>query len=122
MDHRIKFAYPTFHPGLNVTVRRGSKWHHRLRSEMERIESPTLTLTTLDDYAMVSSCEVLFLRTYELREIPQAVLDLEHDKSCHTLDGLMDELCSVYDGEAISSADLVTVIGFIVPDDKGVAS
>ncbi len=86
----ILFELPVFHAGLNVTCRRGLKWYHiapsvRLRaiSSRTRMFHRELTVVSSDHYAGVD-------------EIPEFVLQFEHDSDCRTREGLARELKRVY--------------------------
>ena len=98
---------PTFHKGLNVTVRCGTSKYFSLRS------GDTLHLTD-DDYQPICNADVVFVHLVELSEIPFVWLKYEHNEAARTYCGLRDELIRLYGDEFVEA---VTVIGFDVEKD-----
>lgn len=103
---RMAFVRPFFHPGLNFTIRLGEEWADLKVGEIIELDGPCWCL------GMVT--QVLKCR---LMDIPNFVLEKEHDPDCRTFDGLIAVLREVYpelqekEGEEIES-EVVTCIGF----------
>lgn len=98
MNHLL-FCNPVFRSGLNVSVRRGTKWAGRERAD-------------------ISGHGVVNLRTKILRfmDIEESDIEFEHDPACSTLDGLFDEMRTVY-GPDFDSREIITLVYFEI--EKG---
>lgn len=102
----VLFANPTFHPGRNVTCRRPSVKYQDLHLGSE------LKLCNLD-YIERERANVYLLAEFDnIYDIPEIILQKEHDPNCRDHQGLLDELRRVY-GE-YEFIDPVIVIGFEV--------
>lgn len=81
---KLKFSNPVFHKGLNLTVRRGTKW---ASEEFERV-------------IVKRFCD-----------IEPSEIKCEHDPKCRTKQGLLKELKRVY--ENFSEKEIVTLVYFV---------
>ena len=96
---------PPFRPGINFTVRRGDEWKQANIGEYVHVEH-------WDGYA-----EITKLYNCRLGEIPQEVLQNNHDPVCNTVEGEIKMYRKIYPDLAKAS-DLeiknlvVTCIGF----------
>jgi len=104
---RLQFKNPVFHDGVNVTVRHGDKWLHKV-AVGDRVQ---IAQTDGDDLGEAMVCGLLYLPA---RLIPQEVLDLEHDPKCKTHKGLFAVLKEVYPDFSEHSA--CTVVLFCDPE------
>jgi hypothetical protein len=103
---KLQFGKAIFHKGLNVTVRRGSKWRNLKMNERVQLVEMGAKLPPLQTAKIIG---VMYLPFYL---VPDSVLTREHDPSCRDREGLLDELQWVYDGFKVT--DAVTVILFKV--------
>lgn len=103
MKHEILFQNPVFHPGLNVTVRQGSKW-------MQVVVGETIILREAKDKRFLGAGVVVGKALLPVELVPESFLQYEHDPACQTLPGLLAELKKVYPD--FSENDHVTVLIF----------
>lgn len=106
--HRLEFQNPVFQPGLNVTVRNGTKWATRLEAGA--------TVALGDTEKTVGEARVVFVATFDIGGKHEALvllaslLAFEHDPACRTFGGLSEVLDRVYpDGWG----PVLTVVGFV---------
>lgn len=102
--HDIDFVNPTFHSGLNITVRHGDKWVRQAnigdRLAIAGHDGPiTATLTGM----MAAMAD----------EIPTGILGLEHDPDARDTTGLKRILDDIY-GPTADGRRAVTVLFFTV--------
>ena len=101
----IQFGNMTFKEGLNFTVRLGEKWKNQV---------------CIGDFVKLNNGNAIRIdkiHVCKLRDVPQNVLDLEHDEKCRTLEGLEKELWVIYSDEIRTTEILnqpVTCLGFYV--------
>lgn len=102
----LLFKNPTFHHGVNTTVRRAGKYS-------DGIVGYTLPVAHADDPDnFLLGAYINRVRDYEsLAALPQYVYDDEHDGECQTHEGLLKAMRSAYGGE-FSETEPVTVIWF----------
>lgn len=98
---QLKFASPIFNDGLNLTVRRGSKWHGH---QGEMVEVVGL------DGEVYGQTQVRSSQLRRFADILQRDLDYEHDPLCRTYQGLLDDMRIVYDG--FEEDEVVTLLWF----------
>ena len=99
---KLLFSNPTFHDGINVTVRSGYKWADALGeivevSDAEQTQEPEMA-------------HVLGVLTTKLNTIPESILAQEHDPKCKTLEGITEVMKDIY-GDIADDAP-VTVLFF----------
>ena len=114
--NNLHFTNPVFrYSEVNVTVRLGTKWAGfgvqpgtpiNLYKDPENLKI---------DEAVWSGCCVF--NAHQL-QTAGPILRLEHDPSCRTFEGLIEELASVYN-TIITPTTLLTVV-FFVPIEGGV--
>ena len=92
-EHGLLFQNATFRNGINVTVRRGDKWHGR---EGETIEIFDDAGTNFHE-RFRGQARILGSLYMFFDDIPAGLLQHEHDPSCHTKRGLKAELMRVYE-------------------------
>lgn len=102
----LEFSNPVFHDGVNVTVRRGTKW-----------------LGVHNAYVDLGGkfCTgpvVLHTRAVPFNELTDSDVQNEHDPSCRTVAGLATEMKRVY--PEFSESDTVTLATFILKFRKPV--
>ncbi|HLC21739.1 MAG TPA: hypothetical protein VJM10_06495 [Candidatus Methylomirabilis sp.] len=104
----VHFISGTFHPGLNITVRRGLAW-----SQKGLLPGETITLCVCPhghDHDVVAQARVAFVMVAQVADIPDELMAYEHEPLCRTKEGLLAAMSRVL-GE-VRSDDIVTVIGF----------
>lgn len=102
--HSIEFVNPTFHPGLNITVRHGDRWVHLARigdvlaieGRLGEIRAPLTGMLHCD-----------------LRDVPEGILGLEHDAAARDPAGLKRVLDEIY-GPTATGERQVTVLFFTI--------
>jgi hypothetical protein len=99
----MKFSNPVFHPGVNVTVREGSKWLRKV--------GPGREFMVGDRRAM---CH--FLHNCRFNSIPPSMLSYEHDPACRNIRGLYDVMTRLY--KKFNQNSVVTLVGFEVLNDQ----
>jgi hypothetical protein len=104
----LLFTNPEFrYDEPNVTVRMGRKWADKGLRPGTIVELRETDGLTYGD-AVWLGCMVLAVA--DLKH--ESILALEHDPDCVTFEGIVAELCSVYDLAEIDEAALVTVCIF----------
>lgn len=104
----MHFISGTFHPGLNITVRRGLEWFQK-----GLLPGDTFTLCVCprrDDHTPIGTAKVAFVMAATIETIPGELMAYEHEPSCRTKEGLLEAMRKVL-GE-VRSDEVVTVIGF----------
>ena len=99
----LLFSNPVFHKGLNVTCRNGFKWADSLNEVVEVRDTDNTT-----DYGLGYISGVL---TLPLNQIPEGILQYEHDPSCRTTEGIIAEMRNVY-GDKLDENAPTTVLFF----------
>ena len=99
----MKFENPPFYPGIQNTIRVGTKWFESI-SIGDMFKAQTL------DETDIAIFEVVGLMRCRLDEIPNKMLELNHDGSCHSRAGLLKTLKGFYSDVSLKSE--VTVIIF----------
>lgn len=98
----ILFKKPTFHYGLNITVRKGEKWAKLRRGDIVRLtDADTANTVAVGEVEAVATLPFYWLQDYNL--------EAEHDPNCRTVEGLLKEMERVYDGD-FTTDDQVTLI------------
>jgi hypothetical protein len=102
----LKFATNTIEKGkLFVTVRYGQDWSDLdVDQEVGLRENGSSTIVV---------AKVEFIAKARLKDIPQAILDLEHDPVCRTLEGLTTVLEEFYP-RRVRMDQVFTIIGYKV--------
>jgi hypothetical protein len=98
----------TFHPGLNITVRRGLEWFQK-----GLVPGETITLCVCPpghDHTVIGQARVAFVMSAKIETIPDELMIYEHEPSCRTKEGLLAAMSRVF-GE-VRADEIVTVIGF----------
>ena len=103
---KLQFDNPIFRQGKNFTVRLGEKWKEQLH---------------IGDFIEIEGwhgfAEIRCIHVCKLADIPEKILELEHDPFCRTWEGLVKILQKVYptlnniESEAIEETT-VTCLGF----------
>lgn len=103
-NKEILFGAFEFHEGLNVTVRRGLKWHNMLGMYIAKSSS-------IGDKG-AKRIKILETAIYRFKDLPAKVLSYEHQSECQTYAGLFDAMVNAY-GKDFSENEYVVVIYFI---------
>jgi len=108
-ERKILFGDFVFRKGINVTVRKGLKWHGVSGAFTAR---PTRKESCR---ARSKEAEIVILETaiYRFRDLKAKVIDLEHDRRARTYSGLLKGMREAY-GEDFSENEYVTVVFFKV--------
>lgn len=101
------FEKATYHKGVNVTVRRGLKWTQLVRPGDEVYLSET-------GGAIRNSARIVGVVITPFNKLSRHTIKLEHDEMCHTYNGLLREMQTVYDG--FQPDEEVTYLMFIPKD------
>lgn len=101
----ILFGDFVFRKGINVTVRKGVKWHGAKGAFMARP-------TKKESYEKaVVEIGILETAIYLFRDLKAKVIDFEHDRRARTYSGLLKGMREAY-GEDFSENEYVTVVFF----------
>ena len=109
----LEFVNLAFKDGMNVTVRNGDKWLHRVKPGDRVLLAETGKAPLWD-----AQNRVLGVLYGSLDEIPSAVLKFEHDPACRTKKGLARVLDEIY-GPAPHNHRMVTVIMWVRDTRQG---
>ena len=104
----VHFISGTFHPGLNITVRRGLAW-----SQKGLLPGETIILCVCPgghNHTVIGQARVAFVMVAQVAGIPDELIAYEHEASCRTKEGLLAAMSRVF-GE-VRSDEIMTVIGF----------
>lgn len=125
-DVKLLFQNPVFDGTTQITVRRGDKWARALAdNEFEPgipVHNVTVSKTKITDgepsvkletvaQVPLGYAAVLGVLYCKFDEIPDGLLQHEHDPACRTLPGLFREMQRVYDS-SFTADEMVTVIVF----------
>jgi hypothetical protein len=103
---RLLFAYSRHEPEiLNTSVRIGMKWLTRIAP------GDVIELADLNG-DVVALADVTFLHCSRIRNIPPQYPEFEHDPKCHSINGLLEVLNSVYP-EGANFNDIVVTVGYV---------
>ncbi len=102
--HSIDFVNPTFHTGLNITVRHGDRW-----AKLARIGDTLLIAGRQGEIR----APLVGMLCCDLRDIPAGILPLEHDAAARDHEGLKRVLDDIY-GPTDTAERLVTVLFFTI--------
>lgn len=100
MIKNLLFSNPTFNDGINLTVRKGHKWHCERQAHLDLGGKMSVFLP------------IMHTRLAVFDELTDADLVHEHDPICRTKEGLFGVLQEVYPG--FLETDEVTLIHFIL--------
>lgn len=96
----LEFSNPVFNDGINVTVRRGTKWNG--------VDMAYVQLGGTHRHGPV----ILHTRSIEFNKLTDADVMHEHDPSCRTVAGLAVEMKRVY--PEFAETDVVTLVTFMM--------
>jgi hypothetical protein len=108
---KMKFNNPVFNKGLNLTVRRDTKWFSYLVTP-----SPTtFEIERRKGTQKASVAAVAAVPFYRLKD--SGLLEFEHDPACRTYGGLLKVMQDTYPG--FKEEEIVTLVFFkLVGDTK----
>lgn len=98
----LLFSNKIFHSGLNITVRRGTKWHGTKSAWIDLGEGIKIF------------CDHIHTQVKCFNDLND--LDLEHDPECRTWYGLLKVMLEVYPD--FSTDEEVTLVYFFMPDAR----
>jgi hypothetical protein len=108
------FVKPQFEPGINITVRLGTKWYsYFYKNSNDGIREVLVELATPDGVSLNKIAVIEHVEMLTFNTIRSTILELEHDPACRNLRGLYNELKSLY-GKQFHASSLVTIIYFTV--------
>lgn len=99
----MRFITPTFHEGLNITVRRGSKVY-----ENETEFGNYVYAHESDD--PIGFMDIEYCWNLRFLDIKNNDLKRQHDPRCRTIDGLYETMLSLY--AAFDAREIVTIVAF----------
>jgi len=99
---KLLFGNPVFHSGINVTCRAGLKWADTL--------GQTVDVADVENEVECGEAKIVGVLVTELENIPESVLQLEHDPACRTKEGIEKELRTIYGN--LSDDATITVLFF----------
>ncbi len=102
----LKFHHPIFLNGLNMTIRRGTKWDGRLG----------LIWAETDKGEYIGPAQIRFTQVMKFDEISSHLHKFNHDPDCRTKAGVLNELCGLY--EAFDVKEIVTLVWFRMGTDN----
>jgi hypothetical protein len=102
-DENASETNNNFHPGFNVTVRRGLKYAHTLEIG-EEVEMRNLA------GGFLGKAIVRQMIVGPVEYIPESILQFEHDPKCREIGGLIEVLQNCYDDPTIDLTEIVTAI------------
>ena len=105
----ILFGDFVFRKGINVTVRKGTKWYGVSGTFTARPTRKESCRARSKEAEIVISQTAIHL----FRSLPAKVIDLEHDRRARTYSGLLKGMREAY-GEDFSESEYVTVVFFKV--------
>lgn len=103
--HDLLFLNPVLNKGVNVTVRRGTKW-----ADKAVVGDEVLIFETGKMDHCFGKAEIIGLACLPCNMIPAEWLMLEHDATCKTQHGLEKAMKRAYPN--FKSDDIVTVLLF----------
>lgn len=96
----LLFSNPTFHPGFNLTTRRGTKWHGVREAYVDLGGGHTTYVPQLHTIDR------------PFNQLTDADLMFEHDPACRTVEGLAKVMKEVYPEFEVT--DMVTLVTFFL--------
>lgn len=105
MTHSLEFLNPTYHDGLNVTVRRGEKWYLQAR-----VGDTVCLCKTGENHSPLAVGMIVGLKYEPFLSIRKDDLTFEHDPTCTDIDGLMRAMTNAYPD--FKETERVTVMSF----------
>jgi len=97
---KLLFQNPEFHTGLNVSVRRGTKWN------IENQKGVTLADLQGNEYGSVN----IETRVLRFCDLTNSDLACEHDPVCRTVAGLLSVMEQIY--PTFDEREMVTLVYF----------
>jgi hypothetical protein len=98
----LKFSAPEFRTGLNLSVRRGTKWNDR--------DGEFVNLVGLD--GTIYHTTQIWTEVVVFDMLSDHDLYYEHEKACRTAVGLLTDMQENYDG--FETHEVVTLVWFMV--------
>lgn len=95
---KLYFENPEFHPGVNLTVRRGTKWNTEKKAILADLAGKEYGEVVLDS------------RVFRFCDLNESDLALEHDANCRTGHGLFKVMKKLY--PSFDVRELVTLVTF----------
>lgn len=104
---KIDFLEPSYHKGLNMIVRLGSKWSDKLNVGDKVQITSNMCMAVHTDAEVIGTCLIPFWL------IPTEMLSYQHDPSCTNIYGLNHAMKRAY-GDKFSTDSLCSVVLFAV--------
>lgn len=90
LNRIMLFSNPCMKTGINLTVRRGTKWDGE-KGVVEFGKSVSTSHTQILGHIRISNTQV-----FSFRDIPDTYLEFEHDKNCENKNDLFQIMNEVY--------------------------
>jgi hypothetical protein len=104
----LKFNNPTFKAGINLTVRRGTRW--------DVYDGDTVMVQYINaDGAQMRWATKIRTRVFRFQDVTTEMLQDEHDPACRTYKGLRKVMFELYPD--FHSNEMVTLVSFETPRD-----
>jgi len=98
----LYFNNAVFEPGLNATVRRGNRWTNA--------KGKAFVVKETGNKEAIGAARVVSVLKIPFKDVTNFDVENEHDPKCRTIEGLFDELNSVY--KDFSVEDNVCIVYF----------
>lgn len=99
---QLFFDNPSMREGLNLTVRNGWKWARHNNTYVYLTDGNTGEVV---DSVLINTVTLTF------KDIPNWVLEFEHDENCRTKNGLYEAMIDIY-GQSFDVNSAVTLVFF----------
>ena len=103
--HELKFINPTWHYGINSTVRMGMKW-----ANLVELGDEVAIVRTGNESKVLAFGRIIAVNTCNFWEVPIQTLFYEHDRECSNYSGLCYAMLRAYPEFNLES--FVTVLYF----------
>ena len=108
----LSFVNPKFNEGLNLTVRKGTKW--------DQVDYGEAVWLTNQSGQIIGDAAITAKYVGPLNDMPETWLHHEHDPACRTVEGLVSVLRNIY-GDFNPYRDAVVALMFVrvggLPDE-----
>lgn len=102
MMNTIYFANAEFNEGLNLTVRRGSKWHGYAGKVLNAVDAT--------NHKFIGKAHITSTQLRHFPELTAEILEAEHEPKDRTPEGLLESMKNAY--PSFDPAEEVTLIWF----------
>ncbi len=108
---KLFFDKPSFHDGINLSVRRGVKWAAKIHEHVLAYDSKD----ELKGGEPIFYCEIVDQKVMKFEDIPRGDFKLMHDSAVNSYDLMLSEMKRIY-GDFIEK-EIVTLLYFKKRDE-----